>query len=85
MDRILNDIYMWWKDGRRFHQKRVRNPDWEQRRRQKILHVQRAFLYNLYEHDVKFPFATLFGGRKHTETNSVSSLSPNLGAVPKTP
>ena len=47
--------------------------------------MQRAFLYNLYEHDVKFPFATLFRGRKHTGTNSVSCLSPNVGAVPKTP
>ena len=28
--------------------------------------MQRAFLQNLYEHDVKFPFATLFAGRKHT-------------------
>ena len=27
--------------------------------------MQRAFLQNLYEHDVKFPFTTLFGGRKH--------------------
>ena len=27
------------------------------------LHVQRAFLYNMYEHDRKFPFATLLGGR----------------------
>ena len=29
------------------------------------MHIQRASLQNLYEHDVKFPFATLFGGRKH--------------------
>ena len=28
--------------------------------------MQRAFLQNLYEHDVKFPFATLFARRKHT-------------------
>ena len=27
--------------------------------------MQRASLQNLYEHDVKFPFATLFGGHKY--------------------
>ena len=27
--------------------------------------MQRDFRYNLYDHDVKFPFVTLFGGRKH--------------------
>jgi len=32
-----------------------------------VLQVQCAFLYNLYEHDRKFPFATLFGGRKHRD------------------
>ena len=42
---------------------------WEQ---QQILHFKRSFLYNLYEHDRKFPFAPLFGGR-------------NLGAVPWSP
>ena len=35
------------------------------KKKQQILHMQRAFLQNLYECDVKFPFATLFGGRKH--------------------
>ena len=27
MDRILNNIYIWWKDGRRFYKKRVRIPN----------------------------------------------------------
>ena len=27
----------------------------------------RAFLYNLYEHNGKFPYATLFEGRKHRD------------------
>ena len=42
------------------------------------------FLYNLYEHNRKFPFATLLED-VNTGTNSITSLSPNLGAVPKTP
>ena len=49
---------------------------------QQILHVQRAFLYNLCEHQCKFPFVTLFGERKHR--NKFNFLSPNLGAVAKT-
>ena len=38
-------------------------------KKQQILHVQYAFLYNLqYEqHPKKFPFATLFGGHKHRD------------------
>ena len=37
-------------------------------KKQQILHVQRAFLYNLYEHHrQKISFATLFGGRKHRD------------------
>ena len=51
-------------------------------KKHQILHVQRAFLDNLYEHHCKFPFATLFGGRKHRD--KFDFLSPNLGAVPKT-
>ena len=46
------------------------------------MHVQRAFLYNLYEHHCKFPFVTLFGERKHRDKFNL--LSPNLGVVPKT-
>ena len=51
-------------------------------KKQQILHVQRAFLYNLYEHHCKFPFVTLFGERKHR--NKFNFLSPNLGVVSKT-
>ena len=51
-------------------------------KKQQILHVQRAFLYNLYEHHCKFPFVTLFGERKHRD--KFNFLSPNLGVVPKT-
>ena len=36
--------------------------------KRQILHVQCASLYNLYEHDGKFPLATLFEGRKHRST-----------------
>ena len=35
--------------------------------KRQILLVRRAFLYNLYEHNFKFPFATLFEGRKHRD------------------
>ena len=45
--------------------------------------MQRAFLQKLYEHDVKFPFPCQVD--VNTGTNSISSLSPNLGAVAKTP
>ena len=55
------------------------------RKKQKILHVQRAFFYNLYEHHrKKIRFATLFGGRKHRDKFNFFA-DPNLGAVPKTP
>ena len=50
-------------------------------KKQQILHVQRAFLYNLFEHHCKFPFVTLFGGRKYRD--KFNSLSLNLDAVPK--
>ena len=35
--------------------------------KRQILLVRRAFLYNLYENNGKFPFATLFEGRKHRD------------------
>ena len=54
----------------------------ETNEKQYILHVQRAFFYNLYDHDVKFPIATLED--VNTGTNSFSSLRPNLGVVPRT-
>ena len=55
------------------------------RKKQQILHVQRAFSYNLYEHHrKKFPFVTLFGGRKHKDKFNFFADS-NLGAVLKTP
>ena len=47
-----------------------------------ILHVQRAFLFNLFEHDVKCPFATLFGGREQRD-KFISSLSSNLWCGPQ--
>ena len=50
---------------------------------QQILHVQRAFLYNLYENDVNFLLRRCLAG-VNTGANSISSLSANLGAVPKT-
>ena len=43
---------------------------------------QRAFLYNLYEHDRKFPFTTLFGGRKHRDKFNFLSES-ELGCGPQ--
>ena len=46
------------------------------------MHVQRAFLSNLYEHDAKFHFATLFGGREHTEKFNFFSES-ELGCGPE--
>ena len=53
-------------------------------KKDKILHVPRAFLYNLYEHDRKFPFATLFGGRKHRDKFNFFSES-EIGCGSKTP
>ena len=44
--------------------------------------MQHAFLYNLYEHDVKFPLATLFGGHKHRDKFNFFSES-ELGWVPQ--
>ena len=53
------------------------------RKKQQILHVQRALFYNLYEHHrKKIRFATLFGGRKHRDKFNFFA-NPNLGAVPK--
>ena len=46
--------------------------------------MQRAFLQNLYEHDIKFPFATLFGGRKHRNKFNFFSES-ELGCGPQDP
>ena len=43
------------------------------------MHVQSAFLYNLYKHDRKFPFATLFGGRKHKDKLSLSESELGCG------
>ena len=40
------------------------------------------FNYDLYEHDVKFPLATLFGGRKHRSKFNFFSES-ELGCVPQ--
>ena len=51
-------------------------------KKQQILHVQRAFLYNQYEHHCKFPSVTLFG--EHKDRDKFNFLSPNLGMVPKT-
>ena len=48
------------------------------------MQVLRAFLYNLYEHNVKFPFGRWLEGL-NTGTNLIYSPSPNLGTVPKTP
>ena len=45
--------------------------------------MHRAFLYNLYENDVKFPLATLFGGRcKHRDKFNFFSESV-LRCVPQ--
>ena len=44
--------------------------------------MQRAFLYNLYEHNVKFPFAALFGGRNYRDKFNFFSVS-ELGYSPQ--
>ena len=93
MDRILDDIYIQLKDGRRFYQNAwiLNNSRATETRtsnetspinEKHILHVQHAFLYNLYEHNVKFPFATLFGGRKHRGKFNFFSES-ELGCGPQ--
>ena len=46
--------------------------------------MQRASLQNLYEHNLKFPFATLFGGRKHRNLFDFFSES-ELGCGPHDP
>ena len=46
--------------------------------------MQRAFLQNLFEHDIKFPFAMLFGGRKHRNKFNFFSES-KLGCGPQDP
>ena len=47
----------------------------EPNEKQQILHMQCAFLYNLYEHDRKVPFATMFGGLEHrNKLNFLSEL-----------
>ena len=46
--------------------------------------MERAFSQNLYEHDVKFPFATLFGGRKHRNQFNFFSES-EIGRGPQDP
>ena len=46
--------------------------------------MQRAFLYNLYVHDGKFPFATLFEGRKHRDKfNFFSESDLAIGCGPQ--
>ena len=40
--------------------------------KQQILHVQRAFLYNLYEHEEE---------EEEEDVITISSLSPNLGGL----
>ena len=55
------------------------------RKNNKFCKSSALFFYNLCEHHrKKFPFATLFGGRKHTDKFSFFA-HPNLGVVPKTP
>ena len=46
------------------------------------MHVQRIFLYNLYVHGRKIPFAPLFGGRKHRGKFNFFSES-ELGCGPQ--
>ena len=46
--------------------------------------MERAFPQNLYEHDVKFPFATVFGGRKHRNQFNFFSES-EIGCGPQDP
>ena len=44
-------------------------------RNNKFCTCSAIFSYNLNELDIKFPFATLFGGRKHRDTFNFFSQS----------
>ena len=93
-------LYIKWKDGRRCYLKGVWIPNRlrtsifpgsndegddygdgnepnKYMKNKRFCTSSALFLYNLYEHNRKFPFAT--------GTNSITSLIPNLGAVPNTP
>ena len=56
---------------------------WKKKTDFAILHVQRAFLFNLFEHDVKCPFATLFGGREQRDKFNFFSQSEPWVRTPK--